>query len=176
MNYTELCTNINNLPEPNFLMTENYNEFDTSSQFFLDSIKTILEKNNLQDGSYIDFFCGKGEVLKKIKSSFTSTEMLGVNTIAYDNWSDDTIKFYNKDVSQVMKLESCRFNVTMMFNIHESIWPSRPSNPKDSFINWCKTNSDYLLTNGRPKTKIQNMTLVDSVSPRKQKYSINLYK
>ena len=176
MNYTEFCTNIDNLSDPSTLMTENYNEFDTTSQFFLDSIKTILEKNNLQDGSYIDFFCGKGNVLKKIKSSFTSTQLLGINTIAYDTWSDDTIKFYNKDVSQVMNLESCKFNVTMMFNIHESIWPSRGSNPKDSFISWCKTNSDYLLTNGRPKTKIPNMTLVDSISPRKQKYNINLYK
>jgi hypothetical protein len=157
-------------------MTENYNEFDTSSQYFLDSIKTILEKNNLHNGSYVDFFCGKGEVLKKIKSSFTSTEMLGINTIAYDTWSDDTIKFYNKDVSQVLKLESYKFDVAMMFNIHESIWPSRPSNPKDSFITWCKNNAGYLLTNGRPKTKIKDMTLVDSISPRKQKYNINLYK
>lgn len=176
MNYTEFCTNIDNLSDPSTLMTENYNEFDTTSQFFLDSIKTILEKNNLQDGSYIDFFCGKGNVLKKIKSSFTNTQLLGINTIAYDTWSDDTIKFYNKDVSQVMNLESCKFNVTMMFNIHESIWPSRGSNPKDSFITWCKNNTGYLLTNGRPKTKIQNMTLVDSISPRKQKYNINLYK
>lgn len=176
MNYIELCTNISNLSEPSVLMTENYNEFDTSSQYFLDSIKTILENNNLHNGSYVDFFCGKGEVLKKIKSSFTSTEMLGINTIAYDTWSDDTIKFYNKDVSQVLKLESYKFDVAMMFNIHESIWPSRPSVPKDNFISWCKSNTKFLVTNGKPKTKISNMELVDSVSPRKQKYNINLYK
>lgn len=176
MNYTEFCTNIDNLSEPSTLMTENYNEFDTSSQYFLDSIKTILENNNLHSGSYIDFFCGKGNVLKKIKSSFTSTQMLGINTITYDTWSDDTIKFYNKDVSQVLQLDSYKFDVAIMFNIHESIWPSRPSNPKDSFITWCKNNAGYLLTNGRPKTKIKDMTLVDSISPKKQKYTINLYK
>ena len=63
----------------------------------------------------------------------------------------------------------------MMFNIHESIWPSRPSVPKDNFISWCKSNTKFLVTNGKPKTKISNMELVDSVSPRKQKYNINLY-
>tara|TARA_B100000073_G_scaffold320775_1_gene300745 strand:+ start:11 stop:541 length:531 start_codon:yes stop_codon:yes gene_type:complete len=176
MNYTELCTNINNLPEPNFLMTERFNEFDTSSLHFLEPLISLLEKHNLSNGSYIDLFCGKGDVLKKIKSSFTSTEMLGINTIAYDVWSDDTIKFYNKDVSQVLKLESYKFDVAMMFNIHESIWPSRPSVPKDNFISWCKSNTKFLVTNGKPKTKISNMELVDSVSPRKQKYNINLYK
>lgn len=178
------CDEINLiLPPPGIIQHKSYNKsaiFDVSVRRddVCSYINTIIKNNINTDKTLygIDFFCGHGHILNFVKQNY-KCELIGIDINKFPDWlSFNDIKFYQKDVFDVIKINpTFKFDIVMTFNTLRANPRDWGENKFNEFLNWCSKHSTYLITNNCTNKELINFQLIDTIKVPNF-FDINLFK
>ena len=116
-----------------------------------EGICQLIKKSNIQVNTVLDIACGHGNHINALHNAFGSF-CIGIDKIEFKEWnkfSNKNIHFIKKDIDNVIHHVNCKekFDVILTMNTLRG-YPKRfPDEYLTTFLDWCKSNSDYLITN-----------------------------
>ena len=155
------------------------------SNDYNDTICNLIDElilSNIAIDSVLDLACGHGNHLMTVHEKFKNL-CIGVDIHEFDAWNHEfeNLHFFQKDIDEITTNIKCKEKLDLIITMNTlRSSPFRTKKYFTLFLEWCRSHSNYLITNNCTNVKLPGFELIATKTPdgtlKHRPCDVNLFK